>query len=72
MARYSKAIEGQTVQQQIALLTILIGCGEKAVEAFHAADNPLDETFVEDLERIVERSRQELAVLIAARDADGS
>jgi hypothetical protein len=47
----------------MALLTILVACGEKAIEAFQASDNPVDAEFLTDLERIIERSRQELAVL---------
>jgi hypothetical protein len=58
-----------TLTQQIALLRILVGCGGKAVEAFHAADNPLDTDFVMDLERIVERSRHELAALVEKQRA---
>ena len=54
----------ETLQRQIALLRILIGCGEKALEAFQAADNPVDIEFVDDLERILARSRDELAVLV--------
>jgi hypothetical protein len=46
-----------------ALLAILIAAGEKAVEAFHASGNPVDVDFLADLERIVERSRKELAAL---------
>jgi hypothetical protein len=41
----------------------LIAAGEKAVEAFHASGNPVDADFLADLERIVERSRNELAAL---------
>jgi membrane protein required for beta-lactamase induction len=52
------------VQKQIALLRILVGCGEKALEAFQAADNPLDTEFVTDLKLIIERSRDERAVLV--------
>jgi hypothetical protein len=52
------------VQKQIALLRILVGCGDKALEAFQASDNPLDTEFVAEFERILERSRDELAVLV--------
>jgi hypothetical protein len=45
------------------MLRILIACGEKALEAFQASDNPIDTSFVAELERIVQRSREELAVL---------
>ena len=47
------------------MLRILIACGEKALEAFHARNNSLDAEFVADLERIVGRSRSELAALEA-------
>jgi hypothetical protein len=53
----------RTEKQEIALLRILIACGEKALEAFHASDNPVDNEFVVDLERVVARSRDELAAL---------
>lgn len=49
--------------QEVALLKILIACGEKAIEAFQASDNPVDVEFLADLERIIERSRRELATL---------
>jgi hypothetical protein len=58
-----------TLGQQIALLRILVGCGDKAVEAFQAADNPLDKGFVVELERIIERSRDEIAVLVEKQRA---
>ena len=47
----------------MALLAILIACGEKAVEAFQASDNPVDADFLTELERIIARSREELAAL---------
>jgi hypothetical protein len=49
--------------QEIALLRILIACGEKAIEAFHASNNLRDAELLSDLERVVARSRDELAVL---------
>lgn len=52
-----------TDKQEIALLRILIATGERALEAFHASENPVDADFVAELERIVARSRDELAVL---------
>ena len=45
------------------MLTILIACGEKAIEAFQASDNPVDAGFLAELERVIERSRTELAAL---------
>jgi hypothetical protein len=60
-----------SLAQQRALLVILIATGERALEAFQASDNPLDTTFVADLEGIITRSRDELVELdkkIAAAD----
>jgi hypothetical protein len=51
----------------MALLRILIATGETTTEAFHASANPVDEEFVKELERIVQRSRDELAVLAEHR-----
>jgi hypothetical protein len=45
------------------MLRILIACGEKALEAFEVSSNPVDAGFVADLERIIRRSRDELAAL---------
>jgi hypothetical protein len=50
----------------MALLAILIACGEKAIEAFQASDNPVDADFLAELERIIERSRTELTALSQA------
>jgi len=55
--------EAQTDPREAALLKILIACGEKAIEAFHASVNPVDGEFLADLERVIERSRKELAAL---------
>lgn len=45
------------------MLRILHATCVTALDAFQAADNPLDREFVADLERIMERSRQEMEVL---------
>ena len=42
------------------MLMILLAASEQALQAFEAADNPLDKEFVADLERIIERTRSEL------------
>ena len=47
----------------MALLAILIACGEKAIEAFQASDNSVDADFLAELERVIERSRNELVAL---------
>ena len=49
--------------QEIALLRILIACGDKAIEAFQASNNLRDAGLLSDLERVVARSRDELAAL---------
>jgi hypothetical protein len=56
-------MEARSDRQEIALLTILVACGEKAIEAFQASDNPVDVDFLADLERVIERSRNELVAL---------
>jgi hypothetical protein len=43
------------------MLVILLASCERALEAFQAAENPVDDEFVADLERITERTRRELA-----------
>ena len=45
------------------MLLILLATAERALEAFQAADNPADNDFVADLERIVIRTRAELAAM---------
>lgn len=53
----------RTDRQEVALLRILIATGERALEAFEASENPVDADFVAELERIIARSRDELAAL---------
>lgn len=53
----------RTDKQEVALLRILIATGERALEAFQASENPVDADFVAELERIIARSRDELAAL---------
>ena len=63
-----RAEEGVISSQpkQIAVLTILLATCETTLEAFAAEDNRLDEQLVQDLERVVERTRRELEALAAA------
>ena len=42
------------------MLLILVATCERALEALRAADGPIDREFVDELERIVERTRREL------------
>lgn len=53
----------QTLKQQRAVLVILLATSERALEAFEVAENVSDETFVEDLERIMARTRREIDAL---------
>jgi len=53
----------RTEKQEVSLLRILIATGERAIEAFQAGDNAVDTDFIAELERIVARSRDELAAL---------
>ncbi len=50
-------------RKEVAVLTILIACGEKAIEAFQASDHSVDADFLSDLERVIARSRNELVAL---------
>jgi hypothetical protein len=47
------------------MLSILLATCETTLDAFRAADNPLDTDFVADLQRITERTRAELAELVS-------
>jgi hypothetical protein len=42
------------------MLRILNGTCAAALDAFHAADNPVDEQLVDDLEQMVQRTRGEI------------
>ncbi len=56
----------RTPREEIALLKILIAAGERAIDAFQASANIKDEQLLADLERVIERSRAELAALTSA------
>jgi hypothetical protein len=49
--------------KEIAMLTILLAACETAIQTFQAADNPIDGELLKDLEKMVERTRQELESL---------
>lgn len=51
--------------QHLAMLRILYGSCVAALEAFRAADNPVDEQLVADLEAMVERTQHEIDRLAA-------
>ncbi len=54
-----------TTSQQLAMLRILYGACAAALDAFRAADNPVDEQLVVDLEAMVERTKVEIERLSA-------
>jgi hypothetical protein len=61
-------VEAKSSEQQLAMLHILYGACAAALNAFRAADNPVDEQLVLDLEAMVVRTRDEIervAVLVA-------
>lgn len=61
-------VEARPNDQQLAMLQILYGACSAALNAFKAADNPVDEQLVLDLEVMVARTRGEidrLATLLA-------
>ena len=45
------------------MLAILLATCETTLQAFQAADNPVHAELVQDLERMIERTRRELAAL---------
>ena len=65
-------MESKPSEQQLAMLHILYGACTAALNAFRAADNPIDEQLVVDLEMMVVRTRGEierLATLLAGEAA---
>jgi hypothetical protein len=51
--------------KELAMLRILYGACATALDAFRAADNPVDEQLVDDLEMMVERTKVEIERLAA-------
>lgn len=58
--------------QQRAVLVILLAACERALEAFQLAENLTDESFVGDLERVIERTRGEIAAITEELEEDAS
>jgi hypothetical protein len=55
----------QDNHQHFAMLHILYGACTGALEAFRAADNPVDEQLVDDLDEMVSRTHAEIERLSA-------
>ena len=53
------------------MLTILLATCETAVQAFQAADNPIDAELVADLEKMVERTRKQIDALKVDESSEG-
>ena len=50
----------RNTERHLAMLRILYGACSAALDAFHAADNPVDEQLVADLETMVVRTQGEI------------
>lgn len=61
-----------TTPQELAMLRILYGACSAALDAFRAADNPVDEQLVADLETMVERTKVEIERLSARLATESS
>jgi hypothetical protein len=59
----------ESLRQHISMLTILHAACKTALDAFYAADNPVDNELIADLEKMVERTRVELERLVARAQA---
>ena len=63
-------VEAKASEQQLAMLHILYGACSAALNAFRAADNPIDERLVIDLEAMVVRTQGEIERLAALLAGD--
>jgi phosphate uptake regulator len=54
-----------STQQHLSMLKILYAACSTAVDAFRAADNPVDRELIADLEKMVERTHREIERLAA-------
>jgi hypothetical protein len=52
-------------QQHLSMLQILYGACAAALDAFRAADNPVDDQLVADLQTMLERTKGEIERLSA-------
>jgi hypothetical protein len=65
-------VERNSSEQQLAMLHILYGACTTALNAFRAADNPIDEELVVDLEAMVARTHDEIERLAAVLASDAA
>lgn len=66
------SVEARSSEQQLAMLHILYGACSAALTAFQAADNPVDEQLVLDLEAMIVRTRGEIERLAALVAGDAA
>jgi hypothetical protein len=65
-------VEAKSSDQQLAMLHILYGACSAALNAFRAADNPVDEQLVHDLEAMIKRTQDEIEKLAARLAGDAA
>jgi hypothetical protein len=65
-------VEAKSSEQQLAMLHILYGACSAALNAFRAADNPVDKQLVLDLEAMIARTQVEIDRLAAALTNDAT
>jgi hypothetical protein len=65
-------MNGESEQQHLAMLHILYGACSAALNAFRAANNPVDEELVSDLETMVVRTQSEIDRLVAQLASDAA
>jgi hypothetical protein len=58
-------VETKSNEQQLAMLRILYGACSAALEAFRAADNPVDQQLILDLGTMVARTQDEIERMTA-------
>jgi hypothetical protein len=65
-------VEVKSREQQLAMLHILYGACSAALNAFRAADNPIDKQLVLDLEAMIARTQGEIDRLAAILAGDAA
>lgn len=68
----TRLVEARSSEQQLAMLHILSGACTAALNAFRAADDPVDEQLVADLESMIVRTRGEIDRLVALLAGDAA
>jgi hypothetical protein len=65
-------MEAKSNEQQLAMLRILYGACSAALDAFRAADNPIDQGLILDLGTMVARTQDEIERMTARLAGDAS